>query len=174
MTRANLRQLGYVTQDLEAAARHWVETMGAGPFFVIEGMALEGWSFHGAPQDMTLDIAMGQAGTMMIELIRPNGPWPNVYGDAPPKTLCMAHHHGYLVPDLDTAQQRIGAAPVTQARLSPLTELRYYDCRATLGLHVELITDSEEARAFFDFAASAAADWDGVTDPIRPFAPEAA
>lgn len=170
MTAMQIRQLGYVTDDIEAAALSWVKSVGAGPFFVMEGMGFQSWSYLGAPQEMTLDIAFGQVGDLMVELIKPNGPWPNVYGDAPPKNACRAHHHGYLVADLDKAALDLGRDPVTRAALSDTTELRYFDCRDRLGLFVELITDSEESRGFFDLSLRAAREWDGKTAPVRPFA----
>nr|WP_276317294.1 VOC family protein [Croceicoccus ponticola] len=163
-----IRQLGYVTDDIEAAAMDWFRTTGAGPFFVIKGMGFRNWSYRGQPQDMTLDIAFGQVGDLMVELIRPNGPWPNVYGDALPSG-CRAHHHGYLVSDVDAAAARLEGDPITQADLSDTTELRYFDCRDRLGLFVELITDSEESRGFFDLSLAAARGWDGRTAPVRPF-----
>jgi len=169
MSGLQIRQLGYVTDNIEAAAMEWVGAVGAGPFFVMKGMGFQTWSYNGAPQEMTLDIAFGQIGDLMVELIRPNGPWPNVYGEAMPNGT-RAHHHGYLVADLDAAAGKLGgAALVTRADLSTATELRYFDCRDKLGLFVELITDSEESRGFFELSASAARDWDGKTDPVRPF-----
>jgi len=169
MTGLQIRQLGYVTDDVEAAAMEWVRALGAGPFFVLKGMGFQSWSYKGALQEMTLDIAFGQVGDLMVELIRPNGPWPNVYGKAMP-TGCRAHHHGYLVPDLDAAAANLGGAElVTQADLSSETELRYFDTRDRLGLFVELITDSQESHGFFELSAQAARNWDGETDPVRPF-----
>lgn len=168
MTAGRIRQLGYVAADIEAGAMAWVRSVGAGPFLIMEGMKFENWSYKGAPQDMTLDIAFGQLGDMMIELIRPNGAWPNVYGDAMPKG-CLPHHHGYLVSDIEKASHDLGAPLLTQADLSDRTELRYFDCRDQLGLFVELITDSEESRGFFDLSARLAREWDGRTAPLRPF-----
>lgn len=169
MTGLRIRQLGYVTDDIEAAAMEWVKSVGAGPFFVMKGMGFQTWSYCGVPQDMTLDIAFGQVGDLMVELIRPNGPWPNVYGEAMPSGGCRAHHHGYLVGDLDAAAAKLGGTQITQAQLSAETELRYFDCSQPLGLFVELITDSAESRGFFELSAKAAREWDGITDPVRPF-----
>lgn len=169
MTAYQVRQLGYVTDDIEAAAMAWVKSVGAGPFFVMEGMAFESWSFMGAPQAMTLDIAFGQVGDLMVELIRPNGPWPNVYGNAMP-TGCQPHHHGYLVSDVEQAAARLGDEAVTRATLSAATELRYFDCRDRLGLFIEFITDNDESREFFNLSLRAAQEWDGRTAPVRPFA----
>ena len=60
---------------------------------------------------------------------------------------------------------------IVRASLSASTELRYFDCRTTLGLFVELISDNAESRAFFDHAGAAARTWDGRSAPVRPFQP---
>lgn len=163
-----IRQMGYVTDDIEASAMAWVRTMGAGPFFTLPDMGFQSWTYLGEPQEMTLDIAFGQVGEMMIELIRPNGPWPNVYGKSLPKG-CVPHHHGVLVEDVEASSRSMGGEAVTRAELSPETELRYFDCRDRTGLFIELITDNEESRGFFAAANEATDSWDGKTDPIRPF-----
>ena len=174
MARPVLRQLGFVTPDIAAAADDWVRRTGAGPFFLLPGMTFSDWSYNGNPQEMTLDIAFGQSGDVMIELITPRGSWPNVYGPAMPTALCVPHHHGFLVGDVDGWAQHLNAPLVTRASLSPQTELRYFDCRDTLGQFVELITDTAESRAFFDHALAAAQEWDGISDPVRPFTAEGA
>lgn len=164
-----IRQMGYVTDDIEASAMAWVRTMGAGPFFTLPNMGFQSWSYLGKPQEITLDIAFGQVGDMMIELIRPNGPWPNVYGNAMP-TGCVPHHHGVLVEDVEASARSMGSEAITRAELSADTELRYFDCRDRTGLFIELITDNAESRGFFAAANEATNSWDGKTDPIRPFA----
>jgi len=165
-----IRQMGYVTDDIEASALAWVKTMGAGPFFVLPGMGFQSWTYLGEPQEMTLDIAFGQVGDMMIELIRPNGPWPNVYGNSMP-TGCMPHHHGVLVGDVEASARSMSGEAITRAELSADTELRYFDCRDKTGLFIELITDNDESRGFFAASIEAADSWDGKSDPVRPFLP---
>lgn len=165
-----IRQMGYVTDDLEASASAWVKTMGAGPFFTLPDMGFQSWTYLGEPQEMTLDIAFGQVGDMMIELIRPNGPWPNVYGASMPRGR-VPHHHGVLVEDVEASARLMSGQAITRAELSPETELRYFDCRDQTGLFIELITDNEESRGFFAASIAAANSWDGKTDPIRPFLP---
>ncbi|MBP8235520.1 MAG: VOC family protein [Rhizorhabdus sp.] len=165
-----IRQLGYVTDDLEAAAMHWVRAFGAGPFLTIDAMSFADWRHDGESRPMALDIAFGQAGDLMVELIRPRGDWPNVYGATPPRGSRL-HHHGYLVEDPSAEGVRLPGPLVVQASLSAATELRYFDCRDALGLFVELISDNSESRAFFDHAEAVAHAWDGRTAPVRPFQP---
>jgi len=166
MKPLEIKQMGYVTDDIEASALAWVETMGAGPFFILPAMSFQSWTYHGEPQQMTLDIAFGQVGDMMIELIRPNGSWPNVYGNSMPKG-CVPHHHGILVADVEAGARSLGREAVTRAELSAKTELRYFDCRDQTGLFLELITDNEESRGFFATAIEATENWDGKSSPVR-------
>lgn len=165
-----IMQLGYVVGDLAASVGEWVRRTGAGPFIHMPNMAFAGWTYHGEPQALTLDIAFGQLGDKMIELIQPHGPWPSVYGDAPLKPgECRAHHHAFLVTDLDRAAAALNAgAPVSTGKLNDEVELRYYDCRSSVGLHIELITDCEATRAFFEISERATARWDGAAPFLIP------
>lgn len=120
-----------------------------------------------------MDIAFGQGGDVMIELIKPLGEWPNVYGEAPPRQgAVVPHHHGHLVADMDAAEALLGGVtPVTTGTLGATAALRYYDMRETLGVFIETISDTEDARAFFALARDAARDWDGVEQPLRTMVP---
>jgi hypothetical protein len=158
-----IMQLGYVVGDLTASVDNWARRTGAGPFIHMPGMTFGGWTYRGASQAVTLDIAFAQLGDKMIELIQPSGAWPNVYGEAPLQPgECRPHHHAFLVSDLDRAAATLDAGlPVTTGRLNEQVELRYYDCRSTLGLFIELITDTPSTRDFFVLSERAAAQWDG-------------
>ena len=165
-----IMQLGYVVGDLAASADSWARRTGAGPFIHMPGMTFGGWTYRGEPQALTLDIAFAQLGDKMIELIQPSGAWPNVYGDAPLQSgECRAHHHAFLVTDLDRAAASLDAGPpVTTGRLNEAVELRYYDCRRTLGLFIELITDAPSTRDFFVLSERAAARWNGAAPYLIP------
>lgn len=165
----NIRQLGFVVRDLDAAMAHWLAHTSAGPFVLMPGQQFDGWSFLGQPQDLVLDIAFAQAGAVMLELIRPRGPWPNVYGEAPPIEDCVLHHFGMLVADIEQSAAALDAPLVTAARIDASAELRYFDCRDRFGVHLELISDTPSVRAFFDLSEDLARDWDGSSAPVRRF-----
>lgn len=164
-----IRQIGYVVPDLEAALAHWLGKTAAGPFVLMPDQRFAGWSFHGEPQDLVLDIAFGQIGDMMLELIQPRGPWPNVYGERPPQDAPFVHHFGFLVDDMDRASAAIDAPLITSAQIDDSAELRYFDVRSRFGVHFELITDTPSVRAFFDLSEGLTRDWDGKTVPVRRF-----
>lgn len=164
---AAIRQLGYVVRDLDEAIAHWLEHTAAGPFVLMPEQRFADWTYCGQPQDLVLDIAFGQLGDMMLELIRPHGPWPNVYGAQPPEQACQLHHFGFLVRDVDEAASALGAPLVTTARIDETAELRYFDCSDRFGVHFELITDTPSVRAFFELSEGLTGAWDGVSAPVR-------
>lgn len=165
----NIRQLGFVVRDLDEAVAHWLEHTSAGPFVLMHGQRFDGWTYLGQPQDQVLDIAFAQAGPMMIELIQAKGPWPNVYGDAPPTEACVLHHFGILVDDIDAASAALNAPLVTTAQIDAASELRYFDCREHFGVRLELISDTASVRSFFELSESLARSWDGKCAPVRRF-----
>lgn len=57
---------------------------------------------------------------------------------------------------------------MTTGQISDNAQLRYYDCRDTLGLLVEVISDTPDTRAFFDVARQGAERWDGAGPVLRP------
>ena len=65
-------QLAYVVDDLEAGVMRWVER-GAGPFFrrAPEPAPFFNRFYGGDPPRYDTDIALGQLGSQMIELIMP-------------------------------------------------------------------------------------------------------
>ena len=66
----HITQLAYYVPDAEAAARFWVATHQAGPFYVARNIALENVHFNGKPTTLDLTSAYGWCGTTMIELVQ--------------------------------------------------------------------------------------------------------
>jgi catechol 2,3-dioxygenase-like lactoylglutathione lyase family enzyme len=167
MKARSINQVGYVVRDLDEALSFWLEATGAGPFVRMEDYRFENWTYQGQFQDMTLDIAFGQSGDLMIELIQPRGSWPCVYGNSRPQAPCVLHHFGYLVRDPEAAGKALDGHLVTSASIDETAELRYFDCRGSLGTFVELISDTPSTRGFFELSEQLCRDWDGQVSPVR-------
>jgi hypothetical protein len=167
MRARSINQIGYVVRDLEEALSIWLQTTGAGPFVRMQDYRFEDWTYQGRPQPMALDIAFGQAGNVMIELIKPRGPWPNVYGELEPQSPCSLHHFGFLVDEPETAGKALGGQLITSASIDETAELRYFDCRQSLGTYVELISDTPSTRAFFELSEEISRDWNGQDNAVR-------
>jgi hypothetical protein len=66
----DIMQLAFVPEDFDAAVAHWTQTMGVGPFFIIEGIHLDGMKYRGQPTEAVFDLALAYWGDLQIELIR--------------------------------------------------------------------------------------------------------
>lgn len=163
-----VRQLGYVVEDVHAAAESWIRSFGAGPFFLIEGISFPSWSWRGAPQSLALDIMLGQYGNVMIELVRPRDRGPSVYAHCLGQGInAMPHHYGFLVPSVDESAARLNVGPaLSLGSTSAGSRFGYFDTRASIGVLTELIQETAETRALMALSADAAVGWDG-RDPVR-------
>ena len=96
----------YVVEDIEATVNALADQLGAGPFFLIEGVPLENVLSRGEPAEFVHNSAFGSCGAGAIELIEPlslapervekrfSGPRPGI------------HHVGYAVPPTEVADLR--------------------------------------------------------------------
>ena len=163
-----ISQLGYVVTDLRAATNLWVDLFGAGPFFMIENVEFPGWSYRGVETPTPLDIAAGQLGSVVIELILPRGDGPSAYRDSFAHGTGGLHHYGVLANDPDAAARHFApAAPITTACTGVGTRFGYFDARPQLGVMVEIIEAGPDVCELFAMIAGAAQGWDG-TDRVRP------
>jgi hypothetical protein len=160
-----IRQVAYVVPDVEAAASLWIKQFGAGPFFKAAGVRFPGWTYKGKPQDLAIDLVMGQLGQVMIELLRPCTGEPSVYSHAMAEGPVL-HHYGLLVDDLEEATKLVGVPPLTTGASMGGTPFSYNDTRSTLGVFVELIEARDDVCAIFDYIAAASDGWNG-RDPLR-------
>ena len=68
----DIRQLGYVVQDLGRAVETWTTRLGVGPWTIIRDITLQS-VYRGEPSAPLVDIALGYRGDLQIDLIAPNG-----------------------------------------------------------------------------------------------------
>jgi Glyoxalase/Bleomycin resistance protein/Dioxygenase superfamily len=163
-----VRQLGYVVEDVHVAAEDWMRRFGAGPFFLIEGFSFPSWTWHGAPQSLTLDIMFGQYGNVMVEFIRPHQRVPSAYAHCQGVgAVIQPHHYGFLVPDFEAAAAKLDVGPAMSLGATTAgSRFGYFDTRPSSGLLAELIEETDETRALMALSADAAAGWNG-RDPVR-------
>ena len=143
-------QLGYVTNDLEAAVDDFGERLGVRDFHIVDVGAAAGKPVpHGAR------IAMAWSGATMVELIQPLGEPAPVYVDdlAPPGDLVVKFNHvGLTVPEegrwrimLDRLAEH-GLEVAWRGSDPARLDVAYVDARATLGHYVEFIRDCPAIR----------------------------
>jgi hypothetical protein len=167
-----VRQLGYVVTDLDVAVQYWVNTMGAGPFFLIKHCALKNQHLRGRPVDVDVDvdIALGNNGDVQIELIfQRNSEVASVYNESSPSGHVGLHHFGLMPSDYQKARKQYseqGFAIAFEATVSG-AELVYFDTRAAIGHYTELWERSEVFDDVARLVEAAAVGWDG-NDAFRP------
>jgi len=167
-------QIAFVPEDFDAALQHWTETMGVGPFFVMEQIRLEETRFMGEPSDCIFTIALAQWGEVQIELIRQDNDAPSIYrGDYWPGGQAM-HHVCLLTDDIASARSAVesrGGLVLVEGRVGADGAVIYADCgpaetRPNPGAIVEILQPASGSDGFFGMIAEAAAQWNG-SDPVR-------
>jgi methylmalonyl-CoA/ethylmalonyl-CoA epimerase len=162
-------QLAYVPKDFDAALQYWTETMGVGPFFLIENVKLEDMRYLGAPSDFVFTMALAYWGDVQIELIRPENDSPSIYGSQYGANGDVLHHVCILTDDIAHARayaERAGAKLLVEAKVGEDGAVIYVDSGNGPGSIVEILQPASGSDALFDMIKDAARSWDG-SDPVR-------
>jgi hypothetical protein len=161
-------QIAYVVKDLEAALKHWVEVVKAGPFFLFEHAQLERQLYRGGPSNVDVTLAVGNSGDTQIELIYCENDAPSVYKEFLDANRVGVHHVGLMPEDYGAAYdlyQSLGYKAAFECNIGG-TDLVYFDTVKALGHFTELWDRSESFIEFQRSVRQAASEWDGK-DPIR-------
>jgi methylmalonyl-CoA/ethylmalonyl-CoA epimerase len=161
-------QLAFVPEDFDAAVKHWTQTMGVGPFFLIEGIHLDGMKYRGAPTDAVFDLALAYWGDIQIELIRPRDEHPSIYRGEYAQVSNGLHHVCILVDDIEEAYRvcgEVGAEVVIEGSFGA-SRVIYVDPGAGPGGLVEILQQDKEGPDLFAIIKAASVGWDG-SEPVR-------
>ncbi len=163
-------QNAWVVDDLEAACMKWVDQMGVGPFFVSEYPAgtFEEVLYRGEPADLSMNVAIAQAGNVQVELIEPFTD-RCAYRDSQPVGTQMGFHHMCVWSydfDADVRYFEDLGYPAANIGSIHTTRFAYFDTRPLMDCMMEIVTYSEPTAERFQMIADAASNWDGK-DPIR-------
>lgn len=161
-------QNGYVVHDWEAAARHWIEQFGVGPFFVLRHIAFAECRFRGAPTDADLTVAIAYSGDHQIELVQQHNDAPSIYTEWLATRSPGLQHVGTIVADLDAVLDDNGWRPrIVQDGITAAGQrFAYVDTVLHDGSMIELIEADGPMLEFFAAAKRAAASWNGER-PLR-------
>lgn len=163
-----VNQLAFVPADFEGAINFWVETMGAGPFFVIENAGAEWCSVRGRDSSPQLDIALGHWGDIQIEIIRQTNDAPSPYKEWRDAGGEGMHHVCIAVDDIEKAKQlsrELGMVELLNGRGNG-AEWIYVDTGGGPSTVVEIIQHSPASQGLMDMVRAASVGWDG-SNPVR-------
>ncbi len=161
-------QLAFVPDDFDAAVEHWTKTMGVGPFFLMEGIHLEGMKYKGAPTDAVFDLALAYWGDLQIELIRPRDAHPSIYTGEYAAVNGGLHHVCILVDDMEEARRVCAdreAEIVIEGSLGA-TKVIYVDPGQGPGSLVEILEQDPDGPDLFGMIKATGENWDG-SEPLR-------
>ena len=166
-----IRQNGYVVRDLDAALAHWLEVMQVGPFFVLEHVQAQGFSYRGAPTPLEISFAFAHSGPLQIELIQQHGDTPSMYRDF----LAAGHeglqHLAYWTDAFDALVAKGQAAGLEIGQAGAFGEngrFVYFANEAHPGSVIEVseVCPGSLKQRFFEAVRKASVDWEGH-EPIR-------
>jgi hypothetical protein len=158
----HVRQIAYGVRDVADAAASFSARTGAGPFFVVEHIALSSVVVFGETAEFDHSSAYGQWGGVMVELVEEHTPPIVEPGSG-------VHHMAFWVESLDGAIDwcvAIGWAVAMLAETASGQRFAFCDARSELGHLIELYEPTPHLVSFYAMVAAAADGWDG-TDPVR-------
>lgn len=172
LARQPIVQVCWVVPDLRRAALQWAEALGAGPFFEASHIQLDDLTYRGAPARLDQSSALGQWGTLQVELFQQHCDNPSGAREMFAPGQSGIHHLTWFAPDIEAEIARLnqlGMATVMTCRLRAAGGMRlaWLDARHLLGTMVEVYEESDLQRRFYRRVARAAEGWDG-RDPLRP------
>lgn len=169
--QGSIMQIAYVVEDLEAAAQRWVRLTGAGPFFLLEHLAIVEPRYRGQPTELDCSIALGYSGGVCVELIRQHNDVPSVFRERPLIPGGAFHHWAVMTETFDADLERharAGYAIAFSGAVAVGGRFSYVDTGADLGGMIELIEVTPPVRALFAGIEAAAHNWKG-DQPLRRF-----
>jgi hypothetical protein len=166
-----VKQIAYYVNDVrEAAVRHSA-LFGSGPFFALDYPPLP-VIYRGKESFLSQSQAVGQWGSVQIELIQDNGKGPSVLHDLYPEGSGRTgiHHMGLLVDSFEaavTSCKEAGYEEVMRASFPRANfTVVFIDAIATYGHFIEICEPVPAIARYYDIVAKAAVGFDG-RDPLR-------
>jgi methylmalonyl-CoA/ethylmalonyl-CoA epimerase len=161
-------QLAWLPSDFDAALRHWTQTRGVGPFFLMENIKLEDLRYLGEPTDAVFSLALAYWGDVQIELIRPENDAPSIY-NGEYAVRDQLHHVCLLVDDIADAYAACaehGAKILVEGKVGESGRVIYADPGGGPGSVVEILQSQPGTAELFGMIKQAGIGWDG-SDPLR-------
>ena len=166
-----IRQLGYVVPDIEAAMDYWSRVLGVGPFFYAERVPVVNFTYRGAPSSPVTSVALANSGAVQVELIQQRNDAPTMYRDFVQAKGSGLQHVAYWTQSFDADMARLSARGFKVGmggEVGARGRFVYFETEYHPGAVIELSEVEGPKGKMFDLIRNAAAGWDG-SDPVRPF-----
>lgn len=163
-----IRQIGYIVHDLDESVSSWL-AQGVGPWFTMRDIEQKDCQYRGEIASATTSLAFANSGPMQIELIQQVDDTPSIYREFLETQGEGFHQLAYWATDFDAVMARADAAgwPVVWAGSGGTVRFTYFELDPRISTIIEVTELNESTQGLADLLESAAAEWDGVTDPVR-------
>jgi len=166
-----IRQLGYVVPDIEAAMAYWSKTLGVGPWFYNPRVPIVNYRYDDQSYEPHNSVALANSGYVQVELIQTRNDVPSMYRDFQQAGRTGLQHVAYWTEDYDADLRRLlaqGFKPKMSGEVGERGRFIYFDTEYHPGTVIELSEVSGPKGRMFQQIRAAADGWDG-SDPVRPF-----
>jgi hypothetical protein len=166
-----IRQLGYVVHDIEAAMAYWSNTLGVGPWFYNPKVPIKNYQYLGKTYEPHNSVALANSGFVQVELIQCRNDVPSMYRDFLLAGNTGLQHVAYWTDTYDADLVRLekqGFKPVMSGEVGERGRFIYFDTEYHPGTVIELSEVAGPKGKMFDLIRAASRNWDG-SDPVRPF-----
>ncbi len=160
-------QLGFVVEDIVAAAGKWAGVHGVGPFHVLPVVEQEA-VVRGEPAPVSIQVGVAQAGPVQIELIQQHCDRPSIFREWSRNGTSAFHQMATVTVDYDGKKAHFERLGYTIAAESPGGRFRiaYIDTVEDFGFYTEVVEETTGFLAQLRQIADTCANWDGA-DPVR-------
>src|SRR5690554_4716535 len=102
-----IRQLGYVVEDIEAAMEYWSRTLGVGPWYYNFKVPIENYHYRGEQYQPHNSVALANSGFVQVELIQCRNDVPSMYRDFLQAGRTGLQHVAYWTENYDADMERL-------------------------------------------------------------------
>lgn len=166
-----IRQLGYVVNDIEKAMKHWSGTLGVGPWFYNPKVPIVDYQYAGNHYEPHNSVALANSGFVQVELIQVRNDVPSMYQDFMRAGNVGLQHVAYWTEHYDDDLARLvkqGFQPKMSGQVGERGRFVYFDTEYHPGTVIELSEVAGPKGRLFDMIRQASQDWDGKK-PVRDF-----
>ena len=166
-----IKQLGYVVEDIQAAMKYWSEVLGVGPWYYMERVPLKNYRYKGELHDIHSSVALANSGNVQVELIQQRNDAPSMYRDFLNAGRTGLQHLAYWTEDFDNDLARLlekGWKIGMSGEVGERGRFVYFETEYHPGTVIELSEIAGPKGTVFRIIRESAQGWDG-SDPVRTF-----
>jgi hypothetical protein len=165
-------QMAFIVPEIRAAMNAYTRSLGAGPWFFMEGAEIQNARYRGNPMTFKGNMACANVGHMMIELIQQQNTEPSVFTEVIHARGYGLHHQAIAVKDFDAqvaAYRARGYEIAFECVTGIPNRVAYFDSKGEFPFFIEVLEATQMLERVFLGVYQHAARWDG-TNPVRTFA----